>query len=81
LSIANGVNGYLVASEDPAEFAQALQRLVDCPDRRADFSVAAREKAAEFAIDAMIDRTLQLYCKLVHQAPMTARAPEPVSVA
>jgi glycosyltransferase involved in cell wall biosynthesis len=81
LSIANGVNGYLVASEDPAEFALALQRLVDCPERRADFSVAAREKAAEFAIDAMIDRTLQLYCKLVHQAPMTARAPEPVSVA
>ncbi len=68
MSIDHGSNGYLVPTEDPAALADAIQKLVDQPSLRSEFSAAALKKSAEFAVEKMIERTHQLYCKLIPAA-------------
>ncbi len=65
LSIDHGSNGFLVPLDDPTALAEALQHLVDQPSLRAEFSAAGLKKSAEFAVNKMIERTHQLYCRLV----------------
>ena len=59
--VANGKNGYVVPADDPDAFADALTKLLADKARRTRFGRASRERAADFTIDAMVDRTFAAY--------------------
>jgi glycosyltransferase involved in cell wall biosynthesis len=56
-----GVNGFVISSRDPAQFAAALEPLLSDADLRRRFGEASLEKAADFSADEMVARTLELY--------------------
>ena len=45
----------------PESFADALGRLLADPRRLAEFGRASRERASQFTIDGMVDRTIAAY--------------------
>ena len=58
----DGVTGLVVPPRDPTALAAAINRLLADPDLRARMGAAARARvAAEFDLDVMIDRVLELY--------------------
>lgn len=62
---ADGVTGLTVPPGDVAALADALQTLVEDESLRARLGAQARERAAaEFSIDRMVDRTLEVYAEL-----------------
>lgn len=69
--VESGSNGFVVPAGDTLAFGAALAALAADPGLRARQSRAARERAARFSIDAMVDLTLDAY----HAArPAFARA-------
>jgi glycosyltransferase involved in cell wall biosynthesis len=60
-----GVSGAVVPTDDPSSMALALIGLVNDPNRRLAYSHAARQRAARFTVDAMVDRTLETYLSAV----------------
>jgi glycosyltransferase involved in cell wall biosynthesis len=84
-----GVNGAVVPPGDDAAFARALIDLALNPQRLARYAAASRARAAELTIDAMVERTLDVYEALTarevksdqrvspHFPPMTALGKTP----
>ncbi len=62
---ADGVTGLTVPPGDAAALAEALKTLIDDDALRARLGARARERAlAEFSVEGMIDRTLDVYAEL-----------------
>jgi glycosyltransferase involved in cell wall biosynthesis len=60
--VRNGETGVLVAPADSAALREAIARLAGCPGERRALGGAARKRAvAQFAMDAMAQRTMALY--------------------
>jgi glycosyltransferase involved in cell wall biosynthesis len=63
--VVDGETGLLVAPEDPAALAAALDSLASSPERRQAMGLAGRERAAEhFSAGGVARRTLALYEEL-----------------
>ena len=60
-AVRDGVSGLLVEGHDPADYARAIERIVDQPALRASLSTGAVAQAAEFAWDRTAERTLEVY--------------------
>ena len=65
--VVDGVNGSVVDTLDPDPIARAVLAIVNDPARLAGMRTKARERAALFSIDRMLDRTADLYRSL-HEA-------------
>jgi glycosyltransferase involved in cell wall biosynthesis len=59
--ISNGVTGYVCDPWDPETFASRLQLLAEDPQRRRAMSEAARQRAAHYSVERMVDSTVELY--------------------
>ncbi|MGD0290259.1 MAG: glycosyltransferase [Candidatus Binataceae bacterium] len=71
----DGETGFTVAPADANELAGAINRLLDDPDLRGRFGAAAARRAREhFRIDAMVDRTLELYREVIANGRISAAA-------
>ena len=66
-TVVDGVNGALVAGEDRAVFCATLATL--CGEDRTRLAGRARETASEYAIERCAERTLELYRRLLTEAP------------
>jgi glycosyltransferase involved in cell wall biosynthesis len=62
--VVDGVNGSIVDTLDPDPIARAVLAIVNDPARLAAMRTQARERAALFSIDRMLDRTADLYRSL-----------------
>jgi glycosyltransferase involved in cell wall biosynthesis len=62
--VVDGVNGSIVDTLDPDPIARAVLAIVNDPARLAAMRTQARERAALFSIDRMLDRTAELYRSL-----------------
>jgi glycosyltransferase involved in cell wall biosynthesis len=62
--VVDGVNGTVVDTLDPDPIARAVLAIVNDPARLAAMRTQARERAALFSIDRMLDRTADLYRSL-----------------
>jgi glycosyltransferase involved in cell wall biosynthesis len=65
--VVEGVNGSVVDSLEPDPIARAVLAIVNDPERLAGMRTQARDRAALFSIDRMLDRTADLYRSL-HEA-------------
>ena len=65
--VVDGVNGSVVDSLDPGPIARAVLAIVNDPQRLGGMRACARDRAALFSIDRMLDRTADLYRSL-HEA-------------
>jgi glycosyltransferase involved in cell wall biosynthesis len=65
--VVDDVNGSVVDSMDPDPIARAVLAIVNDAERLAAMRTQARERAALFSIDRMLDRTADLYRSL-HEA-------------
>jgi glycosyltransferase involved in cell wall biosynthesis len=65
--VVEGVNGSIVDALDPDAIARAVLAIVDDPDLLARMRAQARDRAALFSVDRMLDRTADLYRSL-HEA-------------
>jgi len=64
--VEHGVNGFLVPPKNPEKLADSIQTLIENPELRKDFGLKSREKAVkEFAIEKIINQTLDLYKELL----------------
>jgi|HubBroStandDraft_6_1064221.scaffolds.fasta_scaffold01118_3 glycosyltransferase involved in cell wall biosynthesis len=64
--VENGVNGFLVSEDDPAEMAHRVRTLLTNPEMRRRFGEASRKLATEkFSIALMVER----YVALLNAAP------------
>jgi len=62
----DGETGITVAPADADQLAAAINRLLEDPDLRAKYGVAAARRARdEFSIEVMVDRTLELYREVI----------------
>lgn len=70
----HGVSGLIVPPRDPAAFAEALLRVQRLDAReRATWGAAGRERVERsFSMDALTDRHLDLYSKLLSGRPSTS---------
>ena len=59
--VRDGVSGLLVESHDPADYARAMEQLVNVPGLRARMSAAAVAHAAQFAWERTADHTVEVY--------------------
>jgi glycosyltransferase involved in cell wall biosynthesis len=67
-AIAEGQTGLLVDGHDPAAWAEALRQLLNSPDMRHRFGLAARARVcAGFAEQTMVRRTLDVYRSMLGQ--------------
>jgi glycosyltransferase involved in cell wall biosynthesis len=72
----NGVSGITVPPADSVALAAAINRLLDDPELRAKFGRAGRLRAqSEFSVEAMSQRTVQLYESVMAQPPRTGFTP------
>lgn len=67
-----GVNGLLVEQDDPDSLARALLELVRDGERRLAMGRESLRRAAAFDVDAMVDRTVQVYSHLLARREETA---------
>lgn len=70
--ISNGVTGYVCDPWEPSAFAEYLKHLVEDPHRRSAMSAVARERAAEYGVEKMVDSVSELYRQLGTRPEFTA---------
>ena len=63
--VIEGINGSIVKTRDPVDFATALAALVDDPDRRAEFGRASLRKSEDFDLSKKIEANLRVYAELL----------------
>ena len=71
--IEHGVNGFLVEPGDEAEYIRLLQRLIDSPDLRAEFSRNARESMKRFEAGVVMERLERMIEEVTEEAQGTRR--------
>lgn len=65
-TVDDGVTGFLVPPRSPVELAEAITKLIDDPDLRAQLGRAGRKKAeSKFDERFVIERTLEVYSDLL----------------
>jgi glycosyltransferase involved in cell wall biosynthesis len=65
--IDNEVSGLLVPPKSPERIAKAIQQLIENPDLKSKYGLAARERVlADYTIERMFDQTLGLYNDLLN---------------
>ena len=70
--VKDGQTGYLVPPESPTDLAAAIARLLDEPERLAQMGIEARKLSQnEHSWDAVADRILGVYTKLLFDTAMT----------
>ncbi len=75
--VKHGETGFLFASGEESQFAEALETLIVQPDLRKRLAVSARARAqSEYAIPRVRDRYQNLYCGLLKEKGWTAPAPK-----
>ena len=63
--ICDGQTGFLVSSQDPAALAEKIGMLLRDPDQRRAFGQGGRRAIADhYSLDAMLQKTEQLYSHL-----------------
>ncbi len=68
----HGETGITVPPEDPDALASAINLLLDKDDLRAEYGRAARRRVEqEFSLDRMVNRTLQLYERVMNMPAQT----------
>ena len=68
-TVVDGVTGYLVQPSDPQEAAQAVEKLLIDPARRAQMGAAGRKRACEtFALARYVKDFEDLYARVLEQA-------------
>ena len=61
-TVDDGVTGFLVRADDPADMAEAVARLLRAPDLRARMGAAGLERARSlFSVERMVDETARVY--------------------
>ena len=79
-AVEQGATGLLVPPRDSAALAQAICRLLDCPDLSSRFGQAGRERVIQrFSLERMVQETESLYLDLLNRAGLTC-PPKPVQV-
>ena len=69
-AVDDGRTGYLAPAGDVAAFRNALEKLIADPDLRARMGAAGRRRFEnEFTVEAMLDRTLNVYRAVVAHGP------------
>lgn len=68
-AVADGVSGHLVDSLNATAWADALQSLVEDPERWRDYGAAGLQHAAQFSWAAMAERMAEIYTSCVTAAP------------
>jgi D-inositol-3-phosphate glycosyltransferase len=63
--VVDGESGFLVAGHDPADYAEALGRILFDPEVAADLGAGAVKRAETFSWDGTVDRLLELYRGMV----------------
>lgn len=63
--VVDGESGLLVPGHDPADYAEALGRILFDPATAADLSAGAVKRAETFSWDGTVDRLLELYRGMV----------------
>ena len=66
--IEDGRTGLLVPPRDPPALAQALETLLTKPELRTSLATASASRLSEYSIDAVADRFVDLYERLVKDA-------------
>jgi glycosyltransferase involved in cell wall biosynthesis len=65
-AVTDGVNGFIVQSEDPAALAAAIARLLSAPSRAQEMGAAGKKLASEkFTTDAMMQQITLAYASLL----------------
>jgi glycosyltransferase involved in cell wall biosynthesis len=68
----DGMTGLTVPPANPEALAVALNRLLDDEDLRYRYGDAARIRVVQnFTVERMVERTLQIYAKVLESAPLT----------
>jgi len=73
-AVRDGESGVLVASHDPADYAQVLAHLAASPPALARMSAGAIRHASGFGWAAAVDRLLGVYNGALHEARATVEA-------
>jgi glycosyltransferase involved in cell wall biosynthesis len=71
-AISDGVEGVVVASEDPVALADALERLIRDPELRRRMGAAARRRAARFDLPAVGKELRRALAELAEQPTLSA---------
>jgi glycosyltransferase involved in cell wall biosynthesis len=58
--------GWLIQPGSPSALSDAIVSAADDPERRKQYGLNGRERARQFSIDIMADRTETLYTRLLH---------------
>ncbi|MBW1604314.1 D-inositol-3-phosphate glycosyltransferase [Streptomyces sp. JJ66] len=74
VAVRDGVTGYLVAGHDPADYARALRRLADEPERVTRMGAAAAAHARAFGWAAAAHRTAEVYADALAARPGRLRS-------
>ena len=64
-AVCDGESGFLVTGEDPADYSEAIGRILDDPSLDARLSAGAIEHSATFSWEATADRMMELYGGMV----------------
>lgn len=63
--IVDGQTGLLVPPGDPQALREAIQRLLDDPERRECMKMVARQRVVEFQAKSVVPRIEQVYREVV----------------
>ena len=66
----DGREALLVAPGDPLRFGQAVVRAASSPAMRRSLAATGLERVREFSSDRMVDRTIEVYSKVLHRYRM-----------
>lgn len=71
--IADGETGLLAEVRDPEGLGAAIARLITDRPLAARLASQAKERAAEFSVERMTDRTMEVYERVIEGAAVTSR--------